>query len=68
MGEWLLQNIIIILAGTVLFMLLIWCFCSVYAQEKERKSHDKRRDERQSQESEELKIQTKLLPETKLPE
>ena len=59
-GDWLLQNIIAILGISVLCLVVLWCFCSVYAGRKEKKAQEQRRLNRQDQEEEELTIQTSL--------
>ena len=59
-GEWILSNIIQMLGIGVLGMVVIWCFCSLWAGRQEKFNQAKRRKERQAQEQEELSIQTQL--------
>ena len=59
-GDWILQHIIIILGLTVLFLVFLWCCCSIHAGRAEKRAQELRRQNRQEQEEEELTIQTSL--------
>ena len=37
-GDWILQHIIIILGLTVLFLVFLWCCCSIHAGRAEKRA------------------------------
>ena len=42
-GEWLLQHIIVLLGLTVLFLVFLWCCCSIHAGRAEKRAQELRR-------------------------
>ena len=59
-GEWLLGNMITVLAASLFGCITIWCFCSCFAGRNDKKVVEVRRRRRAEQEEEELAIQTNL--------
>ena len=59
-GDWLLNNIIMLLGLTVLVLVILWCICSYYAGRNEKKQQEKRAESRREAEEQELQIQTRL--------
>ena len=55
-----MKHIIQILGLAVLCLVVLWCFCSIFAGRAERKAQELRRRNRQEQEEEELQIQVSL--------